>query len=340
MNNFRPGSVGVVIVNWNGWRHTIAACRSLDQSLHRNLKTIIVDNASSDDSVAQLRAAVPQADIIANSTNAGFSGGCNIGIRRALDLQCDYIFLLNNDARVEDQTISRLVDASRAKGDAALLGSAVIHASSGDYQFFGNRAGPLVGVSEEFQISVDGHLLHQDFIETAFILGAALLLPARVLSRTGLFDERFFLNYEETDLCYRARKLGFPSFIVPSSVVRHYASATLGPYNAPMQTYFLTRNGLLFADKHASFRQRLPMYRFRLTTLYWDIRKSWEKGSVMDLPTRAMARAFLDYILRRFGDCPTAIRRHDAAYRGLPYLPSSAAQAIAPTDRAPDRPAR
>src|SRR5579872_6849294 len=115
MNNFRPGSVGVVIVNWNGWRHTIAACRSLDQSLYRNLKIIVVDNASSDDSVAQLRAAIPQADIIASSTNAGFSGGCNIGIRRALDLKCDYVLLLNNDALVEDHTIGRLVECSRTK---------------------------------------------------------------------------------------------------------------------------------------------------------------------------------------------------------------------------------
>jgi len=251
MNNSRSGSVGVVIVNWNQWRHTIAACRSLDQSLYRDFKIIIVDNASADDSLSQLRAAVPQAEIIASLLNGGFSGGCNIGIRRALDLKCDYIFLLNNDARAERQTIGRLVDASRSKNDGALLGSAVIHASSGDYQFFGSRAGAPVGESDEFKIGIDGQLLEQEFIETDFILGAALFLPASVLARTGLFDERFFLNYEETDLCYRARKLGIPSFIVPSSAVRHHASATLGPYNAPMQTYFLTRNGLLFADKHA-----------------------------------------------------------------------------------------
>jgi GT2 family glycosyltransferase len=324
MSNSRPAFVGVVIVNWNGWQHTIAACRSLDQSLHRDLKIVIVDNASSDDSLSQLRAAVPQAEIIANSINAGFSGGCNIGIRRALDLKCDYIFLLNNDARAESQTITRLVEASRSKGDAALLGSAIIYAASGEYQFFGSRAGTLVGEPEGFKTGTDAQLLNQDFIETDYILGAALFLPAGLLDKTGLFDERFFLNYEETDLCYRARSLGIPSFVVPSSVVRHYASATLGPHNAPMQTYFLTRNGLLFADKHASFRQRLPVYRFRLATLYWDIRRSWDAGNSMTLPTRAMARAFLDYALRRFGDCPAVIRRYDAIHRGQPYVPSSA----------------
>lgn len=323
MNDPRSALVGVVIVNWNGWQHTIAACRSLDGSLHQNLKIIVIDNASSDDSLPQLRAALPQAEIIANSANAGFAGGCNIGIRRALDLNCDYIFLLNNDALAESQTISRLIDASQSKSDAAVLGSAVVYAASGAYQFFGSRAGTLVGEPEDFKFDTDARLLDQEFIETDYILGAALFLPAGVLNRTGLFDERFFLNYEETDLCYRARKLGIPSFIIPASKIRHYGSATVGPYTAPMQTYFLTRNGLLFADKHASFMQRLRVYRFRLVTLYWDIRKSWEAGSVLNLPTRAMARAFLDYALRRFGDCPTVIRRYDAFYRGQPYLPSS-----------------
>jgi GT2 family glycosyltransferase len=318
MNNSLPTSVGVVIVNWNEWQHTVAACQSLDQSLHRDFKIVIIDNASSDASVSQLRAAVPQAEIIANSTNAGFSGGCNIGIRRALDLKCDYIFLLNNDARAESRTITRLIEASRSKSDAALLGSSVIHASSGDYQFFGSRAGTIVGKPENFEIGTNAQLLNQQFIETDYILGAALFLPADVLHKIGLFDERFFLNYEETDLCYRARKLGIPSFVVPSSVVRHYASATLGPYNAPMQTYFLTRNALLFADKHASLKQRLAAYRFRLATLYWEIRKSWEAGSIMNLPTRAMALAFWDYALRRFGDCPAIIRRYDARHRGQP----------------------
>ncbi|MEO8896173.1 MAG: glycosyltransferase, partial [Rhizomicrobium sp.] len=91
-------------MNWNGWRYTVDACRSLDRSEYRDFRIIIVDNASADDSLAQLRAAVPQADIIANATNAGFSGGCNVGMRRAIELGCGYVFLLNNDATVNEQT--------------------------------------------------------------------------------------------------------------------------------------------------------------------------------------------------------------------------------------------
>ena len=208
MNDAPSACVGVVLVNWNGWTYTVAAARSLDQSDYRNLKIIIVDNASSDDSLAQLRAAIPHADIIANPVNAGFSGGCNIGIRRAIEQGCAYVFLLNNDALVENSTIAKLVDASKVKNDTALLGSSIVYVSSGEYQFFGSQTAAVLGGSDRFDIRFQGHLLSQDFIKTDVVLGAALFLPAKVLDRTGLFDERFFLDYEETDLCYRARKLG------------------------------------------------------------------------------------------------------------------------------------
>jgi GT2 family glycosyltransferase len=316
MNNSRPDSVGIVIVNWNGWQYTVAACRSLAQSAHRDFQIIIVDNASTDDSLARLRAAVPQADIIASAANAGFAGGCNIGIQRALELGCDYVFLLNNDAEVESEAISKLIEASKAHDDNAILGSVLIFADSGKYQFFGNRRGGVLDQSEYFSVTADAHLLQQDAIETEFVIGAALFLPARVLKKTGLFDERFFLNYEETDLCYRAHQLGISSFVIPSSVVRHDAHATMGPYGAPMQLYFLTRNALLFTAKHGSGRQWRETLMSRLTEFYWNVRKSWEAGHILDLPTRAMAQGFWDYYRKRFGDCPPAIRRLDAAYRG------------------------
>jgi GT2 family glycosyltransferase len=326
MNDAPSACVGVVLVNWNGWTYTAAAARSLDQSDYRNLKIIIVDNASSDDSLVQLRAAIPHADIIAHPVNAGFSGGCNIGIRRAIEQGCEYVFLLNNDALAENSTIAKLVEASKVKNDMALLGSSIVYVSSGEYQFFGSQTAAVLGGSDRYDVRFQSHLLTQDFIETDVVLGAALFLPAKVLARTGLFDERFFLNYEETDLCYRAQKLGLECFVVPSSQIRHHANAAIGPVGAPMQSYFLTRNVLLFADKHASLRRRLRVYQFHVTALYRNIRKSWQVGNFMDLPTRAMARGFLDYALRHFGDCPAVIRQYDACYRRQAYVPSSASR--------------
>ena len=325
MNDLRPGTVGIVFVNWNGWQHTVAACQSLGQSTHQAIETIIVDNASTDDSLVRLRAALPQAHIIANPINAGFAGACNVGIRHAVQMGCDYIFLLNNDALAEGETVSSLVQASKAKQDSALLGSALMYISSGAYQFFGSRTGTITGEPEFLTFEKDAALLSQDFIETDFIVGAAFFMPVRVWDRIGPFDERFFLNYEETDFCYRARKAGIPCFVVPASVVRHHASASLGNYPAPMYAYFLTRNGLLFAEQHIPHAQNRPL--LRLKTVYWDIRRSWKTAWRKDLPTWAILWAFWDYSWRRFGDCPAAIRRLDAKYRRMPYQPSSGRKA-------------
>ena len=321
MNSSRSGTVGVVLVNWNGWQHTIAACRSLDLSTHKAIEIIIVDNASADDSLVQLRTALPHAHIIANPINAGFAGACNIGIQHAVQLGCDYVFLLNNDALAESETIAKLVAASKVKQDSALLGSALVYISSGAYQFFGSRTGTIIRQPEFLTFERDAALLSQDFIETDFIVGAAFFIPVRLLDRIGPFDERFFLNYEETDLCYRARKLGISCFVVPASVVRHHANASIGNYPAPMYAYFLTRNGLLFSEKHGTPAQHRSL--FRLRTLYWDIRRSWKTARRKDLPTWAILRGFWDYARRRFGDCPAVIRHWDALYRAIPYRPSS-----------------
>lgn len=277
------------------------------------MEIVIVDNASADDSINQLSAAVPQAHIIANGVNSGFAGGCNIGIRRAVELGCEYIFLLNNDALAERETIARLISASKAKEDNALLGSAVVYVSSGAYQFFGSRMRRILCEPKFLTMEKDAEMLSQDFIESDFIAGMAFFIPARLLSQIGYLDERFFLNYEETDFCYRARKLGISCFVVPGSLVRHHANISMGSYPAPMQAYFLTRNGMLFAEMHGPASQMRPG--FLIKRLYWDLRRAWKVAARKDLPTFAILRAYWDYFRRRFGDCPPIIRQMDTAYR-------------------------
>lgn len=316
------GTVGVVLVNWNGWRHTVEACKSVDGSTHQSIELIIVDNASADDSISQLRAAVPHAHIIASAVNTGFAGASNIGTDCAVSLGCEYVFHLNNDALVESDTISTLVSASKVRNDDVLLGSAIRFFSSGEYQFFGSRTGNIFREPEFLTIEKDGTLLGDDFIETDFVVGAALFIPLRLLGAIGRFDERFFLNYEEVDVCYRARARGIRSFVVPASVVHHHANTSMGSYPAPMQAYFLSRNGSLFAEKHGPYEQRRAF--FRLKTLYWDIRRTLRTAPGKSfMPVCATLRGYWDYTFGLFGDCPSEIRRMDAAFRGKTFQSSS-----------------
>jgi GT2 family glycosyltransferase len=307
--------IAVVMVNWNRAADTLDAYASLRTSLDADWKLIVVDNASADGSFEVLSQALgPDAMVLQSGGNLGFAGGCNVGIRKAIELGADYIYLLNNDATVLTSTLAELLKASRLFGDACVLGSVVKYAGAGTYQFFGAernlQAGTPVWYSAE-----NAKLLEQTFIPTDFVLGAALFAPMALWKRIGFLDERYFLNFEETDWCYRAQKAGAACKMVTSSVILHAAGATLGPNEGPLQVYFLTRNELLFSENHGNAVQRFRVVKRRLSRVAASLGRSLKQTGRADLYTKAMGVGVRDYLARRFGNSPEIIRKYNAQYR-------------------------
>jgi GT2 family glycosyltransferase len=304
-------SIGVVIVNWNGWSNTLKSYQSLAACNHGNWTIFIVDNASSDGSAVMIRKHLPGATLIESAENLGFAGGCNLAISRIIELGLDYVFLLNNDGTVSEDSLSQLVSASVALGDSAVLGSVVRYWPSGKLQYFGSRRSERSGRPHWYTEASDAALLNSELIKTDFVFGAALFAPTKLFGKVGLFDERFFLNFEEVDWCYRAAAKGIPRYVVTSSVIQHQGSASLGDKHAPLQTYFLSRNRLLFYDKHGSFDHRIRGYlevARELVSRLWRGVMASPFGAQVDASTRALALAVRDYVLRRFGDCPPEVR--------------------------------
>src|SRR5581483_6066833 len=117
----RSPSIAAIVVNWRGLADTIECVESLERStLVPNI--VIVDNGSDDGSYQALRRRFAKHDVLESPRNLGFGGGCNIGIRAALHREADYVLLVNNDARVFDDTIERLVAAGEAQPGAGLIG--------------------------------------------------------------------------------------------------------------------------------------------------------------------------------------------------------------------------
>ena len=288
--------VAVVVVNWNGWQDTLEAHASLEKSTLTDWHLIVVENGSTDGSADHLRN-LPQTTLIETGRNAGFAGGCNIGIARALEIGAASVFLLNNDAAVRPDTLSRLVETSAQTGDA-VLGCLVKLAGLDHIQFFGAKTGDDA-YPRWFRDPQDGAHLEQALIKTDFIFGAALFAPAEVFRRVGLFDERFFLTYEETDFCYRARDAGFPCLVVRDAVVDHQSGKTLGDWQSPLQAYFLTRNGLLFLEKHAGIRRLINGFKMAIDSIRYAGAKETRRARLIGLR---------DYVFRRFGNCPDAVR--------------------------------
>jgi GT2 family glycosyltransferase len=310
-SNLTQPSIGVVIVNWNGWQNTLLAYESLVAAAYSNWTLVIVDNASTDDSVKKL-SDLKNTTLVPSPLNRGFSGGCNLGIAKVCELGLDYVFLLNSDATVSKSALDNLVSASIDLGDRAALGSIVRYWPSGQIQFFGSRRSAVNGRPHWYKVPEDATMLESKLIRTDFILGAALFASVQLFQKIGLFDERFFLNFEETDWCYRATALNIPLYVLGSSVVHHQGGASLGDVDAPLQTYFLYRNRLLFCDKHASIRHRIRGYvwvaGYLASKLGRDFKLFLRCGASIDPSTRALTLALRDYALRRFGDCPMAVR--------------------------------
>lgn len=305
-------SVAVVTVNWNGWGNTLKCLDALRLGRGASWRLIIVDNGSTDDSLAHLRDLGPDVVLIETGVNGGWTGGNNIGVQHALDAGFEHIFILNNDAFVKEDCLAQLLATRGSVGPGPVLGP--IHRgldAAGD--FFGSLIDLKTGVPwttlSEAQTINAGQL-----IETAHIKGAGIFAHRRHFETLGLFDNRFFLNSDDTDWCRRAVAAGHRLLLVRAAEILHVGSASLGDFDSPLQTYFLTRNRLLFAETHSTPAQRLRLWR----RLAWQARALTGQDAVSawlpriwrarDGSAAAFRLGVRDYVRRRFGDCPPEVR--------------------------------
>lgn len=338
-----PPRVALVILNWNGRDDTLSCLDSVARLTCSGLSVLVVDNASSDGSVAAIRARHSWVEVHEAGRNLGFAGGNNVGIRRALELGADFVLLLNNDTEVDPGLVDAFLAAAQRHPQAGAFGARIFfHSDPRRLWYAGaewnDEAARFEQVGEGM---VDDGKKFEAEGETAYACGCAMFIPAQRLRELGLLDERFFLYFEETDWCFRARAAGHPSIYVPNARLWHKVSASMGGEGSPLMLYFVTRNRLLWAHRHGSAPQRSAVRRATLRALWdrflvpltgmpggglrdrwWQLRAAWR-----DPRHRAVWLGARDYALRRFGDCPPVVR--ELARRAK--MAGTAAAAEAPT---------
>lgn len=246
----RSPLVNIIILNWNGWQDTAAcveSCRALDWP---NFRITIVDNASTDGSEAKLRELFPTIEIIQTGRNLGFAGGNNVGIRKALELGADYVWLLNNDTTVAPDALSALVDALENTPAAGMAGSLIYyHADPERIWTAGGSWQPgCLKLRQRGAYQIDSGQFDR-IEEVGSVSGCSLMVKAETVRRVGMLAEEFFLYWEDTDWCARTLAVGEKVLFVPTSRVWHKVSATVKGHSA-RQYYYHTRNGLLFFKRH------------------------------------------------------------------------------------------
>jgi hypothetical protein len=324
-------SVWIVVLNWNGLADTLACLESLRELHYAERRVVVVDNGSTDGSVDALRSARSRLgiEIIETGKNLGYAGGNNLGIRYALDRGADFVLILNNDTTVDPMLLDQLVGAAQQHPAAGCFGPWIFYMQDRDRLWFSRSE--WEAAASAFTARGKGRLaseLQSEKTSTEYVCGAALFFRAEVARRIGLLDERFFLVYEDSDWCFRARRAGFDCVMVPTARVWHKIGTSFGSEASPLRGYFSTRNKLLWAEKNLSRREWWEILRAALRRFYprlvvdrsaasslpkallWAIRgfvREWRRR-LSDPLEVAHRRGVLNYLLRRFGDCPARIR--------------------------------
>jgi hypothetical protein len=233
--------LAAIVLNWNSPADTLQCLETLLQSAYPALHIIVVDNGSTDDSVAQIRAAHPDITLLETGANLGYGEGNNIGMRYALVQNMAYVVLLNNDAFVRPDTLQLLVAAAEADPTIATTGGKVLYASA-PHRIWAVGRVVLPTESDTDDGGFDAPM------DVTYIAGCCMVIRCEVLKRVGLLDPEFFIYFDEYDWCVRARNLGYRARYVPEAMLFHAVSTTIGQHS-PLYYYLFTRNKLRFWER-------------------------------------------------------------------------------------------
>jgi GT2 family glycosyltransferase len=225
--------LSIVIVNYNV-KNLLKKCLESIFKYEKDVEfeVIIVDNNSKDHSKEMLKRDFPQAKLIENRRNVGFSRACNQGIRES---HGRYILLLNPDTELTPGGFKKMIELMDSRPEVGICGPKMMD-QEGNLQFscrsfpsyltavsssqsILNRIFPDNFLSQKYLLKEQDH---SQIREVDWVSGSCLLAKREMLEKVGLLDERFYMYVEDVDLCYRAKKSGFSVFYFPLVVVIHH----------------------------------------------------------------------------------------------------------------------
>ncbi|MDD5147291.1 MAG: glycosyltransferase family 2 protein [Candidatus Daviesbacteria bacterium] len=288
--------IAIITVNYNGKKDTLELLRSFSilPTTNYQLLTIVVDNASSDGSVSEIKKSFPETDILQTGENLGFSGGYNKGLDYANIWGADYFLLINNDCLIKDPNlISELVKIAQSDPKIGLVSPKIYFAKGFEFQkgrYQEEDLGKVIwyaGGQFDWDNIVSIHRgidevdkgQYDDVSEVEFISGACVLIKKEVIERIGLFDEKYFLYFEDGDFIKRARDDGFKIYYDGQVAVYHKVSSSTG-IGSKITDYYHTRNRLIFGMQYGRLRTRFALVREAVKLLIFG--RSTQRRGISD----------------------------------------------------------
>lgn len=261
-------TVSIVVVNYNTCRMTIDCLTSVYRhTTGLAFDVIVVDNASTDGSVPEIRQTFPAVRIIENPRNLGFGPANNIGIRAS---SAPFVFLLNSDTLLRNNAVGMFTDFMSHPDNAtvACCGGQLVNPDGSVQASYGNFPSLPQVLFDQFELRRVMRRWYQRRLAVAvdlppapgkgvpYISGADLFVRRSALDTVGLFDERFFLYFEETDLCWRFYRAGYRCELVPQAAITHLFGGSSRGFSLQRMRHF-KRSELLFFEKNRGKMTRL-----------------------------------------------------------------------------------
>lgn len=261
--------LSVIIISYNVCdylRQALASVITATTGISREI--IVVDNHSSDGSVAMTRDEFRDVRLIISESNEGYAAACNKGIRASAG---DFVLILNPDTVVESDAIKAAMIFMRSHPDAGAAGARMVN-GDGNFLPESKRGFPspvtsffrLTGIGKLFPRSAFfnayylGHLSEYETCRADILTGAFMLIRREALDKAGLFDTAFFMYGEDIDLCWRIRKAGFYNYYLPGVGITHFKGrSSMIDKEASLKHFYDAMK--IFACKHLGPLWHLPV---------------------------------------------------------------------------------
>ena len=221
--------IKVLILNWNGSALTIECLASIEKLTYDNFSTIVIDNASSDDSIPKIHTNYPLVDVLALDKNYGFGPAYNLAFMYLENSESELVLILNNDTIVEPDLLNQLVCGISLHGSEHLF-CPIIHYldSPNKIWYAGGKVNLPVGQLAHAGLRQENKGQFSEICHTGFVTGCCILASLQSLKTLGGFDEDFNMYAEDVDLCLRGKAMGIDSIFVPEAKIYHKVSASIG----------------------------------------------------------------------------------------------------------------
>jgi GT2 family glycosyltransferase len=310
-----------IVVNYRTPKMTLDAVRTLLTALETvaGAEVVVVDNDSQDGSfeilsrgVATLgRPGAAPVKVIASGRNGGFAYGVNVGLRHGLKSKSvpDYFYLLNSDAFPDPSAVRELLALFEREPRAGIAGSYVYGSDGRPHQTAFRFPTPVSELERALRLGIASRLLYRwrvplpipdEDCPVDWVAGASMMIRREVIDDVGLFDERFFLYFEETDFCLRAKSRGWSTYYVRGSAVAHIGGASTGIKDSRSQrrmpSYWFDSRRHYFRKNHGEVYLALSDVLFALGFSFWRVRRKIQNKPDQDPPS--LLADFLRHSLR------------------------------------------